>query len=136
LLAKLERAQKKEDKMPNFLDLRANNVVEEAEKGDLMTSFSPIWAVASFLGGWCGTVPISVLIWYLIHHKQPPPPPPPDPWWRISIVGAIVGCIVGTLVVSFTAEAVTSSSIIASALVGYAAGSIAGGIVGRLSLPR
>jgi|ERR1700682_675877 len=100
-----------------------------------MSSFNLTFAIASFLGGWCGTVPISVLIWYLIHHGHPVPPPP-DPWWKISIAGAIVGCIAGTLLVSSLGEAVTSVSVIASALIGYTAGSIAGGIVGRSSLPR
>jgi hypothetical protein len=100
-----------------------------------MTINSPN-AIAAFFGGWCGSVPISYIIWLIIHGRHPGPPPPPDPWWRISIVAAVVGCLAGTILVSSLNEPLTSMSVLASAAIGYAAGSIAGGIVGRSSLSR
>ena len=33
-------------------------------------------AAARYFDEWCGTVPLSVLIYWLLHH----PPPPPPPW--------------------------------------------------------
>jgi CDP-diglyceride synthetase len=96
--------------------------------------FNTTLAVAGFLGGWCGSVPISLIIWWIIHHGGPPPPP--DPWWKISIAGAIAGLIAGPLVVSMLHEPVTTMSVVASTLIGITAGSIVGGIVGHASLPR
>jgi drug/metabolite transporter (DMT)-like permease len=100
-----------------------------------MENFHPVFALSAFLGGWCGTVPISVIIWWIIHHHHgTPPPPPPDPWWKVSIIGAVVGAIVGTLVMSSTSEDVTSMSIVASSILGFTSGAIAGGIVARGTL--
>lgn len=99
-----------------------------------MQNIHPVLALAALLGGWCGTVPISVIIWWIIHHGTPPPPQP-DPWWKIGIIGAVVGLIIGTLVVSATREDVTSMSIVASSIVGFTSGAIVGGIAARGSLP-
>jgi hypothetical protein len=103
-----------------------------------MNSFNLYWAIGGFVGGWCGSVPISAIIWWIIHHLGVPggPPPPPDPYWKISIAAAIAGVIVAPILLSFTGEGLTSMSLLASIVIGYAVGAIAGGIVGRGSLPR
>jgi CDP-diglyceride synthetase len=100
-----------------------------------MNSFNAYWAIGGFFGGWCGSVPISLIIWWIIHHGGPPPPQP-DPWWKISIAGAITGAIVAPILLSFTGEGLTSISVAASVVIGYAVGAIAGGIAGRASLPQ
>jgi drug/metabolite transporter (DMT)-like permease len=97
-----------------------------------MQNIHPVFVIAAFFGGWCGTVPISLIIWWIIHHGTPPPPP--DPWWKVGIIGAVVGAIIGTLIVSSTGEDVTSMSIAASSIVGFTSGAIAGGIAARGSL--
>ena len=44
-----------------------------------------------FIFGWCGSVPISILIAYLIrHHGNPPPPPDP---WRILGTNVLAGLV-------------------------------------------
>jgi hypothetical protein len=102
-----------------------------------MNSFNLYLAIGGFFGGWCGSVPISLIVWWIIHHLgRPGPPPPPDPYWKISIAGAIAGVIAAPILLSFTGEALTSMSLMASVVIGYAVGAIAGGIVGRGSLPR
>jgi hypothetical protein len=100
-----------------------------------MNSFNVYWAIGGFFGGWCGSVPISLIIWWIIHHGGPPPPQP-DPWWKISIAGAIAGAIAAPILLSFTGEGITSISMAASVVIGYAFGAIAGGIAGRGSLPQ
>jgi hypothetical protein len=102
-----------------------------------MNSLNLYWAIGGFFGGWCGSVPISAFLWWLIHHFGGPggPPPPPDPFWRISIAGAIAGLIAAPILLSFTGEGLTSMSLTASVVIGYAFGAIAGAIAGRASLP-
>ena len=99
-----------------------------------MPSFSVYWLIGGAIGGWCGSVPISVIIWWIIHHGGPPPPP--DPWWKISFAGLVCGLIAATAILSFTGEAVTSASLTASVVIGFAAGTIGGGMAARGSLPR
>jgi len=41
-----------------------------AEMGGQLTSFA-----SETFDGWCGSVPLSVLIAWLLHHNPPPPPP-------------------------------------------------------------
>jgi hypothetical protein len=53
------------------------------------------YAIGAFFGGWCGSVPLSVLIWYIIHGKKPPPPP--DPWRREWFVLKVIGGIAGVI---------------------------------------
>jgi hypothetical protein len=43
-----------------------------AEIGGQMTGFA-----SDMFDDWCGSVPLSVLIAWLLHHN----PPPPQPWW-------------------------------------------------------
>ena len=77
-------------------------------------------AAASFFGGWCGTVPISVLIWYILHHHRPPTPDP-DPWWKITFVGAFTGLVFGTLVNTIAQDAALLTNIVSG---------FVGGVVG------
>jgi hypothetical protein len=56
------------------------------------------YGIAAFFGGWCGSVPLALIIWWLLGKKGgPPPPPPPDGWrgdWLISkVIGAVAGVI-------------------------------------------
>jgi len=90
-----------------------------------MQSFSLFGAAASFFGGWCGSVPMSVIIWYILHHHNPPPPGP-DPWWRIAIIGALSGLAFGSLI---SAAELSSGALNSSVLVSLASGFI-GGVVG------
>lgn len=47
-----------------------------AEMGGQMTAFA-----SDMFDDWCGSVPLSVLIAWLLHHNPPPPPP----WWLDEI---------------------------------------------------
>jgi hypothetical protein len=90
-----------------------------------MEKFNFISGASSFLGGWCGTVPISVIIWYILHHK-PIPGPDPDPWWRITAVGTLVGTVVGIVL--------SAGSPLVGLATGFAAGVVGASIVGKSSL--
>lgn len=54
------------------------------------------YAIAAFFGGWCGSVPLSVIIWWLIHHGGPPPPSP-DPWYRDWFTSKVIGAVAGVV---------------------------------------
>ena len=43
--------------------------------------------MSAFLLGWCGTVPLSVLIWILLNRGPKPPPPP----WEILLINILGG---------------------------------------------
>ena len=43
--------------------------------------------MSAFLLGWCGTVPLSVLIWILLNRGPKPPPPP----WEIIGINILGG---------------------------------------------
>lgn len=47
-----------------------------AEMGGQLTAFA-----SDMFDDWCGSVPLSVLIAWLLHHNPPPPPP----WWLDEI---------------------------------------------------
>ena len=47
-----------------------------AEMGGQMSAFA-----SDMFDDWCGSVPLSVLIAWLLHHN----PPPPQPWWLEEI---------------------------------------------------
>ena len=47
-----------------------------AELGGQMSTFA-----SDMFDDWCGSVPLSVLIAWLLHHN----PPPPQPWWLEEI---------------------------------------------------
>ena len=47
-----------------------------AEMGGQLSGFA-----SEVFDDWCGTVPLSVLIAWLLHHN----PPPPQPWWLEEI---------------------------------------------------
>ena len=52
------------------------------------------------LGGWCGSVPISVLVQWLLRHPHGPipgGPPDPDPWRASALAQRIVGTVVGAV---------------------------------------
>jgi len=47
--------------------------------------------VDDFILGWCGSVPLSVILAILLRHGGNPPPPPP--WWEVLIVNIIAGAL-------------------------------------------
>lgn len=49
-----------------------------------------------FIYGWCGSVPISILIaWLIRHHGNPPPPPEPWPILFSNVLAGLVALGVG-----------------------------------------
>ena len=83
-----------------------------------------------FIFGWCGSVPISVLIAYLIrHHGKPPPPPEP---WRI--LGSNV--LAGAVAVGAYAGGLRGTTEIAAVALPLALGVITGGLVGLAGMSR
>ena len=101
---------------------------------DISNSFHTVNAVAAFLGGWCGTVPISLIIWYILHGKVPPPPP--DSFFKISMIGAFTGLVIGSIVsIAINSNtAAGAGSILVSGVTGIMAGAIAGGIAAKSAL--
>lgn len=93
-----------------------------------MEKFNFMMSAASFFGGWCGSVPISVIIWYILHHK-PIPGPDPDPWWRITIVGTLLGTIVGS-----TLGMMSGGSVLVGLASGFAGGMVGASLVAKSSL--
>jgi hypothetical protein len=55
------------------------------------------YAIAAFFGGWCGSVPISVIIQWLLRHGGNPPPPPPDPWYGDWFLAKVIGAVAGVV---------------------------------------
>ncbi|MBV9109528.1 MAG: hypothetical protein JO306_08995 [Gemmatimonadetes bacterium] len=85
-----------------------------------------LWA----LGGWCGSVPISVIIaWIIRHHGVPPlPEPPPYPWQLQGLVARVLGIVGGVAggylagrvgTVPDTAPALTAVSFLAAVAGGF-----------------
>ena len=52
-----------------------------AEMGGALSGFA-----AEMFDEWCGSVPLSVLIAWLLHHN----PPPPQPWWLEEISQSVM----------------------------------------------
>jgi hypothetical protein len=65
------------------------------------------YLIAAFFGGWCGSVPLSVLIWWLLHGKRPPPPPP-DPWRRDWVMMKVIGAVSGVIAAYIYSAAFTA----------------------------
>lgn len=88
------------------------------------------WAIA----GWCGTVPISLLIWWLLRRRRPvPPPPPPDPFlegprphpWLEALVGVVGGIAGGFLFDSIDAgETLTRVDLAATSFGAFLGGNL------------
>ncbi|MBA3897689.1 MAG: hypothetical protein H0X36_11280 [Sphingomonadaceae bacterium] len=76
-----------------------------------------------FIFGWCGSVPISVLIAYLIRHHGTPPQP--DPWPIL-----ITNVLAGLAAVGASLGGVRGASDIAAVASPLAIGVVVGGIVG------
>ncbi len=102
---------------------------------DFSNSFHPVTTVAFFLGGWCGSVPFSLIVWWILHHRRPTPPPP-DPWLKINIFGALSGLVVGFVVNAalVDAAAVNSILILQSFVTGAVAGAIGAGFAAKGAL--
>ena len=92
----------------------------------------------SFFGGWCGSVPLSFIIWYILHHRNPPLPPGPEPWRRISIVAALSGVVFATVVNAFISDAavITASTMFTTAIAGVIGGTVGGGVVANGALQQ
>ena len=93
-----------------------------------MENFHFIYAIVGFFGGWCGSVPISLLIWWLIHHG-PVPGPGPDPWpIKMGFIGGISGLVLTTILSGFIAntQIATADAVLMSAVTGILAGGVAG----------
>lgn len=73
--------------------------------------------------GYCGSVPLSVLLMWLLRWKNPPPPP--DPWPIIRTIG-IIGGIAGGLAYNqaFPIEGIVTAASVASTVIGAFLGSI------------
>lgn len=81
----------------------------------------PFWAIF----GWCGSVPLSVLIASLIRHHGRPPIPEPPPWWRLEnllprVIGAGAGIVGGYLAHRFTAPDTAPALTVITALAAFA----------------
>jgi hypothetical protein len=99
-----------------------------------MTSYFFVTGVAAFFGGWCGTVPISIVIWWILHHHHSPTPP--DPWFKISFMGSLAGLMLGTTVSCSVYEGTLNmGAVLLSGIVGVVVGLVVGSIVGKISLP-
>lgn len=102
--------------------------------------FPPITTLAaSFLGGWCGSVPISVFIWALIHGHKPTPGPQPDPWFKISLAGIAGGILTGIIITGFSVnkDVISSDiSILTSIVEGIIGGVIASSLVAAFTIKK
>ena len=88
--------------------------------------------LVDFIFGWCGSVPISVLIaWLLRHHGNPPTPPEP---WPILLTNVLAGLVA----VGASAGGLKGGSDIAAVALPLALGVITAGLVGvgRLAVGR
>ena len=102
------------------------------------------------LGGWCGSVPISVFVAWLLRHHGNPPPPDPDPWRTqglvaraLGVVGGVAGGYLASRVgtVPDTAPALTAISFLAAVTGGffladlYALATVRGPAASRVAAP-
>jgi len=88
------------------------------------------------IGGWCGSVPLSVLIAYILRHHHPPVPDP-EPW-RLEglasrVLGALAGIAGGYVVQRFAggAPGLSTVSLVAAFASGFVASDLYGFAVGR-----
>jgi hypothetical protein len=99
-----------------------------------MTTYFFITGVAAFFGGWCGTVPISIVTWWILHRQNQIPAS--DPWFKISFVGSLAGLMLGTTVSSSVYEGIICmNAVLLSGIVGVVVGLVVGSIVGKAALP-
>jgi hypothetical protein len=49
------------------------------------------WGIA----GWCGSVPLSVLVAYILRHHKRPPIPDPEPWRAAYLLPRVIGAVAG-----------------------------------------
>ncbi|MEG4331708.1 hypothetical protein QUB40_07105 [Microcoleus sp. AT9_A2] len=86
------------------------------------------WAIA----GWCGTIPISVLIREL-RRRFPPPPPPPDPFREIAFrLSGVAGGIAGGFLYSsaFPMQSLDAVNVGVTAFGAFLSGMLASDLAG------